>query len=187
MAERYIRQFEFTNTVNLPDCPVAIEKGAVLLDTKTNTYFLQLKLANIGTKPVTSVRVYVEAFDSDGNPAYSEQTPGIAADYNGIVMVGEAFGTKQLIPVPNNNAVTFRIYIEKVVTQNGDVLSYLREQYVKDNAGRDISQERENALAAEREAQERRAKEYKIMWGAKWYHVMFVICILAYLIWCLRR
>jgi len=61
-------------------------------------YFLQLKLANIGAVPVTSVKVCVEAFDSEGNPAYSEQTPGIASDYNGTVPVGEAFGTKQLLP-----------------------------------------------------------------------------------------
>jgi len=183
LAERYVRQFVFNNTVNLPECPVAIEKGAVLLDTKTNTYYLQLKLANLGTNPVTSVRVYIEAFNSDGNPAYSEQTPGIAVDYNEIAMVGEAFGTKQLIPVPNNNAVTFSIYIEKVVIQNGDVLSFSREQHIKDNGERDITKERETVYAAEREAQERRAREYRMMWGAKWYHVIFAIWLLAYLIY----
>ena len=50
MASRYIRQFEFTNAVTLPECPVALEKGAVLLDAKTNTYQLQLKLSTSARK-----------------------------------------------------------------------------------------------------------------------------------------
>lgn len=185
MAERYIRQIEFTNTLNLPDSPVVLEKGAVLLDTKTNTYFLQLKLTNIGAVPVTSVKVYVEAFDSEGNPAYLEQTPGITADYNMLAPVGEAFGTKQLLPVPNNNAVTFSIYVEKVTTNTGYELTFPRENHTIGDTGRDIARERENAFAAEREIQAKRAKEYRLMWGAKWYHVLFVIWILAYFIWVL--
>lgn len=171
--------------MNLPDCPIALEKGAVLLDTKTDTYFLQLKLANIGATPITSTKVYVEGFDSEGNPAYSGQTPGIAADYNNFAPVGEAFGTKQLLPVPNNNSTSFRVYIEQVTTNSGHVLTFSREQYIIGNTERDITQERENALTAECEMQEKRSNEYRIMWGAKWYHLIFVIWILAYFIWAL--
>ena len=185
MANRYVRQFEFTNTIDSPACPVALEKGAVLLDTKTNTYYLQLKLANIGAVPVTSVKVYIEAFDGEGNPAYSGQTPGIVAEYNVLVPVGEAFGTKQLLPVPNNNAVTFHVYIEQVTTNTGYVLAFPREQYTTGGTGRDISLERENALTAVREMQSKQAKTYRKMWGAKWYHVLFAVWILVYLIWVL--
>lgn len=182
MAERYIRQLEFTNTVNSTDCPVVFEKGAVLLDTKTNTYFLQLKLANIGAVPVTSVKVFIEALDSEGNPAYSEQAPGIAADYNELAPIGEAFGTKQLLPVPNNNAVTFRVYVDQVTTGTGYVLSFPREKYTIGDTVRDIAKERENAFAAGQEMQARQSEEYCKMWGAKWYHVLFAIWILVYLI-----
>jgi hypothetical protein len=185
MAERYIRQFEFTNSADSPACPVALEKGAVLLDTKTNTYYLQLKLANIGAVPVTSVKVYIEAFDNDGNPAYSGQTPGIAAEYNQLAQVGETFGTKQLLPVPNNNAVAFRVYVEQITTGTGYVLTFPREQYITADKVRDIALERENAYTANREMQARKSKEYRIMWGAKWYHVIFAIWILVYLIWVL--
>ncbi|HEY8349653.1 MAG TPA: hypothetical protein VIM13_07490 [Clostridia bacterium] len=184
MANRYIRQFEFTNAADSPACPVALEKGAVLLDTKTNTYYLQLKLANIGAVPVTSVKVCIEAFDSEGDPAYPGQAPGIAAEYNVLVQAGESFGTKQLLPVPNNNAATFRVYIGQVTTNTGYVLDFPREQYT-DSTGRDISLERENALAAAREMQAKQAKRYLKMWGAKWYHVLFAAWILVYLIWVL--
>ncbi len=177
MAERYIRQLVFTNEVDIPDSPVAVEKGAVLLDTKTNTYFLQLKLANIGAVPVKSVRVYIEAFDKEGNPAYSGQTPGIAAEYSETAQVGDAFGTRKLLPVPNNNAASFRIYIEEIVTEKGYVLTFSREQHIMNDAKRDIAREREAALEAEREAQERRARENRIMWASKWYHIVFAALI----------
>ena len=98
--------------------------------------------------------------------------------------VGEAFGTKQLLPVPNNNAVTFHVYIEQVTTNTGYVLDFPREQYTG-GTGRDISLERENALAAAREMQSKQAKTYRKMWGAKWYHVLFAVWILVYLIWVL--
>jgi len=182
LADRYVRQFEFTNAVDLPSCPVGIEKGAVLLDTKTNTYCLQLKLSNIGTVTVKSVRIYIEALNSEGTSAYPE-TPGIAADYNETAMVGEAFGTKQLLPLPNNNAVTFRVYIEKIETENGDVLTFSREQHTTDNAARDIAAERENAFETDRAVREAQVKEYsKKVWGAKWYHIMFALWTLLYLI-----
>jgi len=185
MADRYIRQFEFTSTVDSPACPVALEKGAVLLDTKTNTYYLQLKLANIGAVPVTSVKVYIEASDSEGKPAYPGQTPGIAAEYNVVVPVGEAFGTKQLLPLPNNNAVSFRVYVEQVMTSTGYVLSFPREQYVAADAPRDITGEREAAYAAAREMEARQARIYRKTWGAIWYHLLFIIWIVAYvlLVW----
>lgn len=185
MANRYIRQFEFMNTVDSSACPVALEKGAVLLDTKTNTYYLQLKLANIGALPVTSVKVCIEAFDSEGNPAYPGQTQGITAEYSELAPVGEAFGTKQLLPVPNNNAVSFRVYIEQVETNTGYVLTFPREQYVAGGAPRDIARERGDAFAAAQEMQSKQVKTYLKTWGAKWYHLLFAVWILVYLIWVL--
>jgi hypothetical protein len=139
MADRFIRQSDFTNAVYLLDCPVALEKGAVLLDTNTDTYLLQLKLANIGTVDITSARVFIETFDSEGNPAYQ----GIYADYSEFTEIGGAFGTKKLLPLPNNTAVTFRVYVEGVITVNGDKLHYERSQYTIEHYTRDIAAIRE--------------------------------------------
>ena len=183
MADRYIRQSDFENSVYLLECPVALEKGAILLDANTNTYILQLKLGNICKTSVVSARVYIEALDGGGSHAY----PGVFSDYSEFAAPGEAFGTKKLIPLPNNNAVAFRVYIEKVATENGATHTFEREQYTMAADCRDIAAEREtvfNEVMAERAERERIRR---IMWGAKWYHAVFVIGILSCLWICVGR
>jgi ribosomal protein L40E len=174
MADRYIRQIEFTNSVYLPDCPVALEKGAVLLDTKTNTYQLQLKLSNIGTQGITSARLYVEALDQEGNPAY----PGLFCDYNENAAVGSAFGSKRLLPLPGGQAAAFRVYVEEITTIDGVTAVFDRSRYIADNEPRDIAALRENAFQADLAERARQEKVRKTMWGAKWYHLVFAINIL---------
>lgn len=174
MADRYIRQFEFTNSVYLPDCPVALEKGAVLLDTKTNTYQLQLKLSNIGMSRIASARVYVEALDKEGNPAY----PGIFCSYDENADVGSTFGTKRLLPLPGGQAAAFRVYVEEITTIGGDTAVFERGLYMEDDEPRDIAALRENAFQADLAERARQEKERKTMWGAKWYHLVFAINIL---------
>ena len=126
MVERYIKQFEFVSDVCLNDCIVALEKGAVLFDNKTNTYKLQLKFANTGTIAITSVHIYVEALDNTGDLAY----PDLSFTYDEFAQTGDTFGTKKLISVQNGNAIKFRVYVERVTTVDGQTHSYLREQYV---------------------------------------------------------
>ena len=108
MTDGYIRKLEFSNEVYLPDCPIALEKGAILLDTKTDAYFLQLKFANIGMAGISSVRICVESFDGTGQLAYPETT----VTYDEYTVVGGTFGTKKLLPIPNNNASAFRVYVD---------------------------------------------------------------------------
>lgn len=178
MAGRYIRQIEFTNSVYMPDCPVALEKGAVLLDTKTNTYQLQLKLANVGMTGIASVRIFVEALDHEGNPAY----PGIYGSYNENAAVGSAFGTKRLLPLPNNEAVKFRVYVEEVTTASGVTAIFERSKYKEDRAPQDFAALREDAFQADLADRERQEKVRKTMWGAKWYHLVFAISTLLSII-----
>ena len=139
MADRYSRQLEFNNEIYLPDCPIALEKGAVLLDTKTNAYVLQLKFANIGTTGIASARICVEALDRTGQSVYSE----IKTTYDEHTDMGSTFGTKKLLPVPNNNAVTFHVYAEKVTTVDGHSYSFSRKQYMSESHQSDITAMRE--------------------------------------------
>jgi protein-S-isoprenylcysteine O-methyltransferase Ste14 len=176
MSERYEKQFEFINAIYSPDCPVALEKGAVLLDTKTNTYMLQLKLANIGTKSILSARVHIDAYDREENTIYTGVTQGIAADYEELIGVGDAFGTKKLLPLPNNNAAIFYVFVEKITTTDRLEYTFAREQYIVSES--DIAAKRERAFKKEQIKQAWREKTYKKMWGAKWYHVIFAISVL---------
>lgn len=160
MAERFLRQIEFENAIYSPDCPVALEKGAILLDTQTNTYFLQMKFGNLGMMEVVSARVYVEALDRKGNPAY----PRINTDYEEFAEPGSTFGTKKLIPLSNNNAVVFGVYVGQIVTSDGHKYVFPREQHVMSAGQRNVAAEREKAAAAvaaivaEQEEQEEQAQ-----------------------------
>ena len=142
MADRYVRKLEFNNDVYLPSCPVALEKGAVLLDTKTDAYFLQLKFAYFGTVGMASIRVCIESLDNAGQLLYPETT----AMYEEHTVTYGTFGTKKLLPIPNNNASMFRVYIDKLTTVDGRSYSYLRDQNVSGCIELDISVEREKAL-----------------------------------------
>lgn len=179
MAERYIRQIEFQNAVYKNDCPVALEKGAVLLDTKMNSYILQLKFGNIGTTAITSVQIYVEAVDAMG----SLVCPGIFYNYDEYTGIGDNFGTKKLLPLPNNNAAVFRIYVETVKIANGDTYTFNRKDYTENSEKIDIARLRENAVVTEqnRWEQEKRIKNNS-MWGAKWYHAVFAVVTVANLL-----
>jgi hypothetical protein len=167
MADRYSRQISFANKVFLLDCPVTLEKGAVLFDTHTNTYVLQLKFSNIGTEDILSARAYIQAYDGEGNPAYK----GIYVDYDEYAHIGEAFGTKKLLPLPDNNAETFCVYVEEITTADGDVCAFSREQYTDSPDLRDIAAERDQIYGVKMYEQE----AYKSMWGANWYNVVFAI------------
>ena len=181
MSERYIKQFEFKNSVFLEDCPIALEKGAVLLDTKTNTYVLQLKLANIGAESMQSaqisVKISVVGIDGKGNLAY----PGvsrISAQYNNeLADIGDAFGTKTLIPVPNNNATAFRVYVEEVAVFE-DILTYVHEQYITETDARDFEAKREQASQQHKIELEKRAQLDKLIKKKAINRSIFYLCIL---------
>jgi len=92
--------------------------------------------------------VHVKALDNEGNPAY----PEIIANYNEFTVTGNTFGTKKLLPLPNNSATKFNVYS----TQASDFQS--------DSNGRH-----------ENEFFEWEKQTYLSMWGAKWYHAVFAI------------
>ena len=179
MAERYVRQLEFTNAVYLPNCPIALEKGAVLLDTKTDTYLLQLKFANIGETSIASVHVHVEALDDTSKPAYQE----IIANYDEVTAVGDVFGTKKLLPLPSNAAIVFNVYVVKVVTFDGNTHVFSREDYAAKPDTVDAVED-QRTEKAERKKQQQQAQ--MLCWGAWWYRPLLVVnaaVLLLYTIW----
>jgi len=165
MSERYIRQIEFNSNVYLPDCPVVLEKGSVLLDSKTDTYVLQLKFANIGEIGASSIKVQVEALDDAGNSAYQE----ITAVYDEFSASGNSFGMKKLLPLSSNNAVMFNVYVVNVVSVDGLSRSFSREKY-------DTSVEMRDFVAEHREKveqkQEQNAKMAALCWRSESYKLL---------------
>ena len=177
MADRYIRKLEFNNEVYLPVCPIALEIGAILLDTKADAYFLQLKFANIGIVGISSARICVESLDGAGQLAYPETT----VTYDEYTVVGGTFGTKKLLPIPNNNATVFRVYVDKITTIDGNTYTFSRSQY-----SASLHQSTQHIAVAIREAQsyevEKQKQAVQPLWRAKRYHVVFAIITLL-LLW----
>jgi len=181
MSSRYVKYFEFENEIYTPVCPVALEKGAVLLDTKTNTYVLQLKLANIGEEIIAETRVFVKAFDRNDSMVYE-----VSGSYDEHVAVGSSFGTKTLLPIPNNSAVAFKVYVTRTVANNGSVYSFTE--------GRDAELQKvdESGVVAKKEAavaevgRKRQYASQKQQKAKKWLHVLFavnVVLLLFSFIW----
>ena len=163
MAERYVKQSVFTNPVYSRECPVALEKGALLFDTKKNSYLLQLKFANIGTTRITSVYICVEANDTMGISPY----PEIHNQYMEFAAAGESFGTKVLIPLPTNEATTFKVYVEKVTTIDGHTHTFTREHYEENTKLNDITSKlEEQAITAKKmQIEAIDAKQENAKWG----------------------
>ena len=182
MAARYVSQFEFTNPVYMPNCPVALEKGAVLFDTKTNTYFLQLKFANLGAKGITSIRACIVSVNSAKKSAY----PAISVNYDEFAATGVAFGTKKLTPLPNNNAVRFGVYVLEVKTADGQALAFAREQYVKSGNSIDITKKREKLAKTQEENRQSAKREVNTMWGAKLYRIALAAPAILLLLMAMR-
>jgi hypothetical protein len=181
MAERYVKQLDFQNTVSVPDCPVALEKGAVLLDTKTNTYCLQLKFANIGKTTIDSIQICVEALNSENNLAYTE----VSASYHENTAIGYTFGTKNLLPVPNDNATSFRVYVVQVTMADGYSHTYPRGQYREVISDSNIAVVREEARQLQREEKEKQLIENeknKEIFKRKWFKRFVVIALAAALV-----
>ena len=80
------------------DCPVLVQRGAVLHDNISGNKFLQLKLSNAGDKEIKSVYIRFNCLDDIGDLSGEEVT----ASYIDIACKhGECFGTKTLILIPS--------------------------------------------------------------------------------------
>ncbi|MCL2225496.1 MAG: hypothetical protein FWB96_11075 [Defluviitaleaceae bacterium] len=152
-----------------------------VLDKSIAAYVLQLKFANIGTTGVSSARVCIGATDSADNPAY----PEISVTYEEFTASGGTFGAKKLLPLPNNTAANFSVYVMKVVTVDGNTLSFPREQYSANVDKRDLVAEQRMVESVKREEQNK-AKE--LSWSTVWYRPLFAfngVILLLFTLWSL--
>lgn len=98
MSERYSRVYVLPQAVYTANTPVIISAGALLEDHVNKNILAQLKFTNICSKHVKAVKVRITCLDAFGVPLgdplafqYLELNAGM----------GESFGQKTPIPVPN--------------------------------------------------------------------------------------
>ena len=117
MAERYTRVFMLPETdLYETGAPLLICEGALLKDTQTGRMIAQLKFRNIGTKPITAVKVSVRAFDAFGTevksvPEFQYLDLSVTRD--------REFGQETPIVLPNAETRSFSCACQGVIFSDG--------------------------------------------------------------------
>lgn len=115
MAERYERLFSLPENLYMETSPVVIMAGALLKDNLDNNVLAQLKLKNIGDKPIKAVRVIIKPFDT-ASKALGEAE---IFDYLDLfVERDKEFGSKQPNKLSNPSTRAFSAEVINVVFDN---------------------------------------------------------------------
>lgn len=118
MSERYTRLFSLSENLGQEGAPVVISAGALLSDNNTGKVIAQLKLRNISERPIKSVKVKVNAYDTAGNELKGVEAFSyidLAAERNSV------FGSQTPIILPDKTTRSFSVEILSVVFVDGEV------------------------------------------------------------------
>ena len=100
--------------------PVIIEKGALLLDTKSNKLLMQLKFCNIAEKPFKALYISFNTYDTS-----NVQMSPIEYKYLDIdVDYGKSFGADKAIILENNLVRSFEISKYSVVYEDNEIQTF---------------------------------------------------------------
>lgn len=120
----YKEQNVYASEISM-DCPVMIQRGAILLDTLSGTKFLQLKLSNTGEKEIKSVYIKMCCIN-DVNEVVGNS---IDADYSDVnCKQGTCFGAKTLIAI-HSSAKKFQFDEVKIAYADGTTERFGKECY----------------------------------------------------------
>lgn len=118
MAERFQRLFTLTPNLYSDGCPIIIEAGALQKDTESGAVIAQIKMRNIGDATISSCRVSIKAYATNG-----DEVEG-AADFSYLDLNagrGKDFGTKVPVMLPDRTARSFSVDINEIVFADGTV------------------------------------------------------------------
>lgn len=112
MADRYQSLYRLQSNLHLEGSPVIIEAGALLKDTVTKKVLAQLKIRNLEEKGLIACKIAIRAFAPNGNEL--EGVPEFS--YMDIrICLGQNFGTKVPIYLPDSNTRRFEASVTEVV------------------------------------------------------------------------
>ena len=118
MADRFQRLFTLTPNLYIEGCPVIIEAGALLKDTESGSVLAQVKMRNIGEEVVSSCRVSIKAFATNG-----DEVEGVS-DFSYLDLNagrGREFGSKTPVMLPDKTARKIAVKINEIVYSDGTV------------------------------------------------------------------
>ena len=118
MSERYSRLLLMPKNIYASGSPVLIVAGALLQDTQTGNVLAQLKLKNIGTKPIKAASVSIQPLDTIGNLLGS----AITFQYLDLTAKRyEEFGVKTPIILPDASTRSYHVSLKEVVFTDNTV------------------------------------------------------------------
>lgn len=112
MSERYSRLFALTENLYATGSPVVIAAGALLKDNQTGKVLAQLKIRNIGVKPIKAAKVEVLPLDTVGKQL-DDEVKYQYLDLN--VAQGKDFGSKSPIALPDASTRGYTAAVTEVV------------------------------------------------------------------------
>ena len=115
MSSRYIQRYRLPEQVRAADCPVVLEAGALLEDTKLPRLITQLKFRADAPKAVAAVEVGVTGYYENGLSAGTVlfQYQGLSAEK------GQIFGPYTAIPLPAGGIVRIEAAVSAVTFADG--------------------------------------------------------------------
>lgn len=118
MANRFQELFRLLPKLYSAGAPVMIEAGALQKDSATNRVLAQLKLRSLDPRRICACKVSVRAFEPNGTEL--DGVPSFA--YLDIdVGLGENFGTKTPIYLPDGNSRSMSVSVIETVFSDGSV------------------------------------------------------------------
>lgn len=124
MAERYEKVFSLAPMLYISGSPVIIEAGALLKDNSNNSILAQLKFKSLSNKQIKALNIKLAPLDT------VEHSLGENIDYAYLdlsINRNDSFGSKQPIPLPNNQTRAFDVCVVSVAFDDNSIIE-LKEQ-----------------------------------------------------------
>ncbi|MBQ8076371.1 MAG: hypothetical protein IJ237_10390 [Oscillospiraceae bacterium] len=105
------------------DSPVLIYSGVLVMDRFSEKVSVNLHLRNIDEREVIAATVYIQPYSPWGDPYPQE----VIYRYNSLkVLHDQEFGSRKLIPMPDNNVRSFMVFVSEVTF--GDYSTWKNEK-----------------------------------------------------------
>lgn len=118
MGERYNRVFSLQENLYAVGAPVIVAAGALLLDNQSGGVVGQLKIKNISSRIIKTVRVRLSLFDSMNRPI------GSPIEYKFLDLSakrGETFGTQNAIRILDTSTRAYAVEVVEVGFHDGTI------------------------------------------------------------------
>lgn len=122
MAERFTIVRKFDIHKDFIDCPVEIDKGAILFDRANSKCVLQLKFKNLSDNSVRNLAVQIAYLDENGNEYSTQASYSERKESNGY------FGNDKIVELDCDNVKTVDVTILRVVLDSSEVWEFKEEK-----------------------------------------------------------